>query len=131
MQLLDLELDPLTRDLIDQADGAVVEADDSRTAVLLQLTERRGEGWLDDGTGSRIGALLEREDPCTPDELRDAALEALQLLVDRGVIAGLTVTVGALPLAPPTLAVLLLDYTDTASGRRVSGLVVPFGGVTP
>lgn len=129
MPLLDLELDPLARDLIDQADGAVVEADDSRTTVLLQLTERRGEGWIDEGTGSRIGALLEREEPCSADELRDAALEALQLLVDRGVISDLTVSLGA--STAPTLAIVVLDYTDTASGRRVSGLVVPFGGVIP
>lgn len=127
--LLDLELDPLSRDLVDADDGGAVEADDSRTAVLLQLTERRGEGWLDEGTGSRIGALLEREEPTDADELRDAALEALQLLVVDGVIADLTVTVE--PAGKPTEAVLALSYTDIASGRRVPLLLVPFGGSTP
>lgn len=129
MTLFDLELDPMTLDLVDADDGGAVEADDSRSAVLLQLTERRGEGWLDEGTGSRIGALLEREEPTTPEELRDAALEALQLLVSRGVIAELAVNVE--PAGKPTEAVLALSYTDVASGRRVPLLLVPFGGSTP
>ena len=125
---LDLELDPLSLDLVDAGDGGAVEADDSRTAVLLQLTERRGAGWLDEGTGSRIAELLEREEPSTADDLRDAALEALQLLVDNGAIAELAVTVQ--PAGKPTEAVLALSYTDVASGRRVPLLLVPFGGTT-
>lgn len=123
--LLDLELDPITRDLVDADDGGAVEADDSRTIVLLQLTERRGEGWLDEGTGSRIAALLERESPASADELRDAALEALQLLVDRGVISDLVVAIAE--SAAPWIAVFDLSYTDVASGRRVGSLLVPFG----
>ena len=126
--LLDLELDPTSRDLVDADDGGAVECNDSRSAVLLQLTERRGAGWLDEGTGSRIAELLEREEPADAGELRDAALEALQLLVDRGVIADLRVVVE--PAGKPTEAVLALSYTDVASGGRVPLLLVPFGGTT-
>lgn len=126
--MLDLDLDPFTRDLLDAADGGAVESADSRTAVIFQLTERIGEGWADDGTGSRIGALLDREAPTSAEELRDAALEALQVLVDRGVIADLVVMLE--PAAKPTEAVIALSYTDVASGRRVPSLLVPFGGVS-
>ena len=122
----DLELDPITRDLVDADDGGAVEVDDSRTAVLFQLTERRGEGWLDEGTGSRIGALLDRLEPASEVELRDAALEALQVLVDDGVISDLAVVVGESPA--PAMAVIVMSYTDVRSGRRVADLVVPFGG---
>jgi hypothetical protein len=126
--LLDLELDPLTRDIIDHADGGAVEADDSRTAVLFQLTERAGEGCLGETTGSRIGALLDREEPTSAEELRDAALDALQALVAEGVISDLSISIGE--ANRPGLAVLELGYTDVASNRRVPLLLVPFGGVS-
>lgn len=124
--LLDLDLDPITRDFIDTADGLWEEASDSRTAVFWQLEERAGESWHGDPTGSRLAELLEREEPATAEELRDEVLRALQLLVDEAVITDLVVAIGD---ASVGRAQIDLAYTDVASGRRVDRLLVPFGGV--
>lgn len=123
--MLDLDLDPITRDIIDGTDGGPQEASDSRPAVIWQLEERADEGWMDSGTGSRLGAMLEASEPVTPAELRDEALRALQLLVAEGVIADLT---AAVEFAPPDGAVITLSYTDVGTGLRVDELTVPFGG---
>ena len=114
--LFDLDLDPVTRDFVDTADGLWQERDDSRTAVHWQLEERADEWWGDDRTGSLIGQLLEREEPATPEELRDECLRSLQLLVDEGIIADLAVVVGDASIGRATID---LSWTDVGSGRRV------------
>lgn len=124
--MLDLDLDPLTRDLVDTDDGGAQEVADSRPAVLWQLEERIDEHWSGEGTGSRIAALLEQLDPVTTEQLRDEALRALQLLVTEGVIADLGATVEP-DTERPDRALFHLAYTDVGTGLRVEDLIVPFG----
>lgn len=122
---LDLAIDPATRDLVDTDDGLWLETADSRSAVLWQISQRADEWWVDDGTGSRVQALLERERPCTADELVDETRRALQLLVDEQVIADLAVGLADEDLDRATITI---SYTDIASGRRIDQVVVPYGG---
>lgn len=122
---LDLYIDPTTLDFVDTASGGWLEVTDSRPAVLWQMEQRADAWWHNDGTGSRIAELLEREQPCTAAELVDESRRALQLLVDRSVIADLDVQLAGEDL---DRAVITLSYTDIASGRRVDLNVVPAGG---
>lgn len=122
---LDLYIDPATLDFVDTDDGLWLEAADSRTAVLWQVEQRADAWWANDGTGSRVKALLEREEPCTADELVDEARRALQLLVDESVIADLDVQLAGEEL---DRASITISYTDIASGRRADVSVVPSTG---
>jgi phage gp46-like protein len=123
--VLDLQIDPLTRDLIDTSDGSWAETADSRTSVLFQLETTYGAWWADPTAGSRIRAILTGNDPGGAAEVRDEALRALQVLVDDGVITDLAVT---LDTDENGRAALLLAYRDRASGRPVDLSYVPFGG---
>jgi phage gp46-like protein len=122
---LSLVIDPLTRDLIDTDDGWFLEGTDSRTTVLWQLESTRGAWWGDHTSGSRIRAVQQGEEPATALDLRDAVLAAMQPLVAESIIAELAV---ALDSDENGRVVLLLNYTDRASGRAVDLAYVPFGG---
>lgn len=122
---LDLVIDPLTRDLIDADDGGFVESADSRTAVLFQLQSIYLAWWGDPFSGSRIREILSGEAPGGAQEVRDEALRALQVLVDEGIISDLGVDTDT---DENGRAVIVLGYTDRASGRRVDLAYVPFGG---
>jgi phage gp46-like protein len=122
---LSLVIDPITRDLIDASDGWFVESTDSRTAVLWQLEATRGAWWADHTSGSRIRQVIRGDVPATELDLRDAVLSALQPLVADAIIAELAV---ALDVDENGRKVLLLNYTDRASGRSVDLAYVPFGG---
>lgn len=122
---LDLAIDPVTRDLVDTADGLWLETADSKSAVLWQVEQRADEWWVDDGTGSRVQAMLERERPCSADELVDETKRAMQLLVDELVIADLDIRLAG---EDGDRVTITISYTDIASGRRIDQSVVPYGG---
>lgn len=122
---LSLVIDPITRDLIDSADGWFVEGTDSRTMVLFQLESTYGAWWGDPTAGSRIRAIISGEDPGGAQELVDETLRALQPLVDDGIISDLFVRSD---LDEAKRTVLLLTYRDRTSGRPVDLAYVPFGG---
>lgn len=122
---LELVFDPVTRDLIDAPDGWFVEGTDSRSAVLWQLESHFQAWWGSPFDGSRIAAILSGDDPATPQDLRDEALRALQVLVNAGIISDLAV---ALDTDESGHVVVILNYRDRASGRLVDLAYVPFGG---
>lgn len=123
---LDLVIDPLTRDFVDTDDGGWLEADDSRTAVLLQLAESADAWWAEPRVGSRVPELLTRAEPATAEEFRDEVARALQVLVDEHVIAELSV---AITHEETGRVQLELAYTDVGSGSRVDDLTIPLGGL--
>ena len=120
-----LVFDPITRDLIDTADGWFLESTDSRTAVLFQLEARYAAWWADPTSGSRIRAIIAGDEPPTPLELRDETLRALQPLVDEQIISELAV---ALDEDEVKRTVVLISYRDRSSGHPVDLAYVPFGG---
>lgn len=122
---LELVFDPVTRDLIDAPDGWFVEGTDSRSAVLWQLESHFQAWWGSPFDGSRIAAILRGDDPATPQDLRDEALRALQVLVSSGTISDLAV---ALDTDEAGRVVIVLNYRDRASGRLIDLAYVPFGG---
>ena len=122
---LDLAIDPATRDLVDTDDGLWLETADPKSAVLWQVEQRADEWWVSDGTGSRVKALLEREQPCTAAELVDETKRTLQLLVDELLIADLEVR---LVDEDGDRVTITISYTDIASGTRIDQSVVPYGG---
>lgn len=121
----DTALDFVTRDFVDDGAGGWLETNDSRTAVLFQLESRRGRWPGDPRAGSRIRELLEREEPASAAELRDAALEALQELVDEQVIAALEVALDTDQAGRP---VFVLNYFDPLTGSPVDVAYSPWGG---
>jgi hypothetical protein len=122
---LELVFDPVTRDLIDAPDGWFVEGTDSRSTVLWQLESHFQAWWGSPFDGSRIAAILRGDDPATPQDLRDEALRALQVLVSSGTISDLAV---ALDTDEAGRVVIVLNYRDRASGRLIDLAYVPFGG---
>jgi phage gp46-like protein len=122
---LSLVIDPITRDLIDSADGWFVESTDSRTMVLFQLESTYQAWWGDPTSGSRIRALLRGDEPATAQDVADETLRALQPLVDDGIISDLTV---GTDVDEAKRTVILLTYRDRTSGRPVDLAYVPFGG---
>lgn len=121
----DQEVDPATGDYVDTTDGAWSETQTSRTAVMMQLEIRYGEWHVDPDAGSRIPAMLETGDPITPQMMVDETRRALQLLVDDGIIADLSVQAGTFDPANGRLD-LEIAYTDTWSNSAVELLYQPF-----
>jgi hypothetical protein len=121
----DQKFDPETRDYIDTEDGGWEEADDSRTAVEMQMGIRYNRWCGNPEDGSRIVDLIESIKPTTIDELRDASLECLQALVAENVIAELVIAADRDQLGND---VLVLNYVDRRNGRPVDLVYSPFGG---
>jgi len=129
----DLAIDPDTHAFIETDDGAWLETEDSRTAVLMQLDCRRGEWWGDPDAGSYIPAMLDANaDPNAPaveiEDIRNEALRALQALVSAGVISDLRIGITELD-STNGLGALLLTWRDRASNRPVDLVYSAFGGV--
>jgi len=122
---LNLVIDPITRDLIDTADGWFLESTDSRTLVLWQLEATYQAWWGDPFSGSRTRAIKSGEDPGNADDLRAEVLRALKDLVDDGIISDLAVVTD---IDEGGRVVLVLNYRDRASGNLVDLAYVPFGG---
>jgi hypothetical protein len=122
--MLDQDLDPVTRDYIDTVDGAWAETASSRAAVMMQLEIRYNEWHVDWTAGSRIPAMLEGEDPVTPDMVVDETRRALQVLVEDGLIADVSVAAGAFDDEAGRLEVEV-GYTDVVSGHAVAFTFVP------
>lgn len=122
---LSLVIDPITRDLIDSADGWFVEATDSRTMVLFQLESTYAAWWGDPTAGSKIRSVIRGEDPGGAQDVVDETLRALQPLVVDGIISDLTVRTD---VDEAKRAVILITYRDRTSGRPVDLAYVPFGG---
>jgi hypothetical protein len=118
-------IDPLTRDLIDAADGGFLESTDSRTAVLFQL-ESHYRGVV----GRPVRGQPHPRDPRerrrsrSADDLRDETLRALQPLVDDGIISDLAVE---LDTDENGRTVVLLLHRS-GERRPVDLAYVPFGG---
>jgi hypothetical protein len=121
---IDQDIDPSTRDYIDTADGAWSETATSRAAVMMQLEIRYNEWHVDWTAGSRISAMLEGEDPVTPQMVVDEARRALQVLVEDGVIADLSVGVRSFDEDAGRLE-LDVAYTDVVSGLAVGLTFIP------
>lgn len=121
----DQEIDPASRDYIDEDDGSWSETEDSRTAVMLQLDIEYGQWFADPEAGSRIKEMLRSGDPITTGQLVDEVKRALQLLVDDGIIADLQVGVVEEDDARGYVG-LELTYTDRASGHVVDVAYSPF-----
>lgn len=125
LPLLDLVIDPITRDFVDAPDGGWLEGTDSRTQVLFQLESIFLAWWGDPFSGSRVRAILAGDDPATATDLRDEVLRGMQALVDDGIISELAVT---LDTDASGRVVIVLNYRDRSSGRLVDLAYVPFGG---
>lgn len=123
--LLDLEFDPITRDLMDAPDGGFIEGTDSRSAVLFQLESIFLAWWGSPFDGSRIRAILAGDEPATAQDLSDEVLRAMQALVVAGIISELAV---ALDKDETGRVAIVLNYRDRSSGRLVDLAYVPFGG---
>lgn len=126
--IFDQYLDPVTGDYVDTDDGAWWETEDSRTAVLMQLTIRYGEWWVDPEAGSRLPGMLEADDgaPVTVPQAVDETRRALQALVDDGIITDLLVITDPAGDGALHRGVILISYRDRASGRPVDGVYQPF-----
>lgn len=115
----DQAISPDTLDYVDaNFDGAWAETESSRTAVMMQLSIRYGEWFVDPDAGSRIPAMLEAGEPVLPAEIVDEARRALQLLVNDGVISDVAVAVGEFDSAEGRLQINI-SYTDQTSGQPV------------
>jgi hypothetical protein len=125
LPLLDLVIDPMTRDFVDAPDGGWLEGADSRTQVLFQLESIFLAWWGGPFDGTRIRVILAGDDPATATDLRDEVLRGMQALVDAGVISELAV---ALDTDEAGRVVIVLNYRDRSSGRLVDLAYVPFGG---
>lgn len=124
----DMEIDPESRDYIDTTDGEWSETEDSRTAVMMQLDIRYGEWHADPDAGSRINALVESGMLMSDAgilQLVDEARRALQVLVDDGIIADLTVDTGDIDFGAGRVELTIL-YTDRSSGHVVDVVYSPF-----
>lgn len=122
---LSFVFDPITRDLVDTADGWFTEATDSRAEVLWQLESTYLAWWGDPFSGSRLLAILRGDEPATPQDVVDETKRALQQLADDGIISELAV---ALDTDEGGRTTLILNYRDRSSGRLVDLAFVPFGG---
>jgi len=123
--LLDLAIDPITRDLIDAPDGGFVETADSRSAVIAQLESEYLAWWGSPFDGSRIREILSGDDPADAQMLSDEVLRALQPLVAEGIISEIDVD---LDVDEAGRVVVLINYRDQASGGLIDLAYVPFGG---
>lgn len=121
---LDLQIDPITRDLIDTDDGVWLESNDSRTGVLFQLESTYAAWWADARSGSRIKAIIRDPGLGGVNEIVDETRRALQLFVDDGVISDLVV---ASDRDEGGRVAVLLSYRDRASARPVDLAYVPMG----
>ncbi len=122
---LNLVIDPITRDLVDTADGWFQEATDSRTIVIWQLEATYGAWWADSTSGSRVRAIIAGADPGDINDVRDEVLRCLQELVKEGIISELAAVADVDEVGRP---VIVLNYRDLASGDMVDLAYVPFGG---
>lgn len=121
----DFVIDPITRDFIDTTDGEWLVSTDSRSAVLHQLEIRLFSWWGDPQQGSRCRDVIAGDFGGTIEDVKDAALLALQALINEGIIADLAIVTDKDETGRD---VLLLSYTDQSSGRLVDLAYVPFGG---
>jgi hypothetical protein len=118
-------IDPITRDLIDSADGWFVESNDSRTAVLFQLESTYGAWWGDPTSGSKVRAIKSGEEPGTARTLRTRCFARCS----RWSRTGSSPSSRCAPTSTRRSAsVVLITYRDRASGRPVDLAYVPFGG---
>ncbi len=115
---IDMDLDPVTRDYINTDDGAWAETTSSRAAVMMQLEIQYNRWHADPDAGSRIRELLEADDEVTADMIVDEARRSLQLLVEDGIVADLSVAVGAEDTEAGRLDIDI-SYTDVLSGHVV------------
>lgn len=120
----DQEVDPDSRDYVDTSDGAWAETASSRTAVMMQLEIRYGTWPADPEAGSRIADMLESGDPIEPIQIVDEVRRCLQLVVEDGIIADLSVEAGTFDAEAGRLDVEI-SYTDTSSGHTVELVYSP------
>lgn len=123
--LLDLEIDPVTRDYIDTDDGGWAETATSRTAVVCQLSIRYNAWPADPEAGTRLAEWLESGEPVTAEMVVDDTRRAMQHVVVDGLISDLSVEAGTFDPEAGALE-LELAYTDVLSGYRVELLYSPF-----
>lgn len=125
--LLDLAFDPLTRDLVDAPDGALVETTDSRTAVLFQLEAQLDAWWADPTQGSRIALMLSsaqgEAEAATITDVVDEVKRCLQPLVDDGILIDLSVALDRDEAGRPAV---IINYRDRSTGTPVDIAYVPF-----
>lgn len=129
--LLDLSFDPVTRDLVDTEDGALLETTDRRTAVIFQIESALNAWWGDPTQGSRIkeiisGAATDESgdiDVGDINSLIDEVKRCMQVLVDESVVFDLSVAVDSDETGRP---VILLNYRDPTTGTPVDLAYVPF-----
>lgn len=125
--LLDLAFDPLTRDLVDEVDGSLVETSDSRTAVLFQIEAAVDAWWADPTQGSRISSMLSssqgESEAATISDVVDEVKRCLQALVDDGIIMDLSVSIDHDEAGRP---VIVMNYRDRSTGTAVDLAYVPF-----
>jgi hypothetical protein len=123
--LLDQDLDPVTHDYVDTADGAWAETATSRTAVQCQLSTRFNSWPRDPDMGTQLQEWLENGVPITPAMVIDDTRRALQLVVEDGLIADLEVEIGSFDIDAGALEVEC-TYTDVLAGYVVELTYSPF-----
>lgn len=114
--LLDLALDPGTRDLVDMPNGDPLEVADSRNAVMFQIACRYNAWWRDSKVGSRVTAILASPTPAEILDVVDALKEGLQVLVDDGEISDLSVISD---VDQNQLPVVAIYYRNTSTGTPI------------
>jgi len=123
----DIAIDFVTRRFITTSDGAWLETEDSRTAVLLQLEIEEGTSYGDPTSGSKLAALRRRQAPATLQEMSDETRRALQALVDAGIISDLVVVPQG-ERDETGRGVIIINYRDRTSGHPVDVAYAPWGG---
>jgi len=124
MGALDFKFDPVTKDLIDAADGSFEQTDRSDTAVMLQLDSHLNEWWGDADAGSRLHDLRAfQADPETG--LEDEATRALGALVADDRISDVEVAVDEVR---PGRADVVTRFRDASTGQLVDTFVTVRAG---
>jgi hypothetical protein len=116
---LDFKFDPVTKDLIDAADGSFEQTSTAETAVTLQLEQHQGEWWGDPDAGSLLhdrGAFQAAPETLIPDECQ----RAMALLVSRGRIANVEART---VLEANGRAVTQTRFRDVSTGQLVDTFV--------
>lgn len=130
--LLDQEVDPVTKDFIDTANGAWSETPDSRSIVLCQIDLELGASYHTPGDGTTIAAMRQTGEPLTTGAVEVDLRRALGILVRDGVIADLEVNGrdedGRQLVDEAGRAAFELRYRDLATGSIVDLVYRPTGG---
>jgi len=130
--LLDQEIDPITLDFIDTADGAWSDTPDSRSLVLCQLEIELSKSYSTPGDGSEIKARLESGAPLTTAFVEADIRRSLAVLEAAGIIGSVRVSgrddKGKQKYDETGRAVFELDWIDLATGSPVDATYRPLGG---